>query len=95
MAKIRVPRPRVTREQLAQRLTDLGVPPGACSLYGTGRQAEGFCMDQLPLGRWVVYWAERGSRGSERFFDDEGDACEEMFRLLKDDGIVPADANLL
>lgn len=61
MTKIRVPKPRVTREQLAERLSDFGVSPGVYSLYGTGRQAEGHCMDQLPLGRWVVYFAEPGS----------------------------------
>jgi hypothetical protein len=94
MTKIRVPRPRVTREQLADRLADLGVPPGYYSLDGTGRQAHGLCMDQLPLGRWLVYYADRGSRDSERAFDDEGAACEEMFRRLKDEGVVPADATL-
>lgn len=92
--KIRVPKPRVTREQLAARLTELGVPPGAYCLHGTGTQSEGYCMDQLPLGRWVVYFSERGSRGSERFFADEGDACAELFRGLKEEGLVPADALL-
>ena len=95
MSRIRVPNPRVTREQFADRLSALGVPPGSYSLYGTGRQAEGHCVDQLPLGRWVVYFAERGSRESERFFDDEGDACAELFRRLQDDGVVPPDALLL
>jgi len=95
MTKIRVPKPRVTRQQLVERLTQLGVPRGDYSLYGTGRQADGHCMDQLPLGRWVVYYAERGSRDSERFFDDEGDACAELFRRLKEDGVVPANALLL
>ena len=94
MAKIRVPKPRMTQEQLAERLSDLGVSPGDYSLYGTGRQAEGHCMDQLPLGRWVVYFAERGSRESERFFDDEGDACADLFRRLKQEGVVPPDAQL-
>jgi hypothetical protein len=95
MRKIRVPKPRVTREQLAERLSDLGVSPGHYSLYGPGSQAERHCMDQLPLGRLVVYFAERGSRESERFFDDEGDACVELFRRLKKGGVVPADALLL
>lgn len=58
------------------------------------RQAEGHCIDQLPRGRWVVYFAERGSRESERFFDDEGDACAELFRRLKEEGALPADALL-
>jgi hypothetical protein len=95
MAKIQVPKPRVTREQLAQRLDELGVRSGSYSLYGTGAQAEGFCMDQLPFGRWVVYFAERGSRGSERVFHDEGEACEDLFRRLKEDGAVSPDATLL
>jgi hypothetical protein len=95
MAKIRVPKPRITREQLAQRLDELGVPSGSYSLYGTGAQAESFCMDQLPLGRWVVYFAERGSRDSERVFEDEGEACEDLFRRLKEDGTVDPDATLL
>jgi hypothetical protein len=95
MPKIRVPKPRITREQFAERLAELGVAPGAYSLYGTGRQAHGHCMDQLPLGRWVVYFSERGSRESERFFDDEGDACAELFRRLKHEGLMPADALLL
>jgi hypothetical protein len=95
MAKIRVPKPRITREQLAARLDALGVPAGSYSLYGTGSQAEGFCLDQLPLGRWVVYFAERGSRGSECVFDDEGQACEELFRRLQEDGVVPPGSTLL
>jgi hypothetical protein len=93
--KIRVPKPRVTRGQLGERLSDLGVSPGAYSLYGTGSQAEGHCMDQLPLGGWVVYFAERGSRESEHFFDDEGEACAELFRRLRKEGVVPEDAQLL
>lgn len=93
--KIQVPRPRVTREQLAARLTELGVSPGIYSLYGTGHQAEGSCLDQLPLGGWVVYFAERGARSSERFFDDEGDACADLFGRLKDEGALPRDAVLL
>lgn len=93
--KIRVPKPVITREQMAARLTELGISEGSYSLYGTGRQAEGFCMDQLPLGRWVVYWAERGVRSSERIFDDEGEACIELFRRLQQDGSIPADAQLL
>ena len=94
MTKIRVPKPRITREQLAERLDGLGVPSGAYSLYGT-QQAEVHCMDQLPLGRWVVYYTERGSRESERVFDDEGDACADLFRRLKQAGVVPLDALLL
>lgn len=94
MAKIPVPKPRVTREQLAERLTELGVSADDYALYGTGRW-EGHCMDQLPLGRWVVYYTERGGRSSERVFDDEGDACAELFRRLKREGIVPTDALLL
>jgi hypothetical protein len=92
--KVPVPRPRITREQLAQQLTELGVPPSAYSLYGTGRQVDGLCMDQLPLGRWVVYFTERGARSSEHFFDDEGDACEDLFRRLQADGDVQRDASL-
>lgn len=92
MKKIRVPVPRITREQLAEHLAGLGVPDGAYSLYGTG--IEGHCMDQLPLGRWVVYYSERGERSSERTFDDEGDACEDLFRGLQSEGTVPADAPL-
>ncbi len=95
MAKIEVPKPRITRAQLVERLDALGVPRGSYSLYGTGAQADGFCLDQLPLGRWVVYFAERGSRGSEHVFDDEGEACRELFSRLKDDEVLPQDATLL
>ena len=90
-----MPRPRITREQLAERLDELGVPRGAYSLYGTGNQSHGHCMDQLPLGRWAVYFSERGSRESERVFGDEGDACSDLFERLRKDGLVPADALLL
>jgi hypothetical protein len=93
--KIPVPRPRIAREELAERLTQLAVPRGAYSLYGSGRQAQGHRMDQPPLGRWVVYFAERGARSSERFFDDERDACAEVFRRLQDEGDLPPDAVLM
>jgi hypothetical protein len=93
MDKVAVPKPSITREGLAARLRELGVPNEEYYLYGTREMRH--CMDQLPLGKWVVFWSERGGRESERTFGDEGDACQELFTRLRQDGLVPADARLL
>lgn len=92
MDKVAVPRPSITREQFAERLRELGVSEDVYFLYGTREMRH--CMDQLPLGKWVVYWSERGGRESERTFSDEGDACEELFSRLQQDRLAPVDASL-
>lgn len=91
--EISVPRPRITREQMVARLKDIGVTSGF-ALYINEGQADGLCMFQLPRGRWKVCYAERGELSDERFFDDEGEACAELFRRLQASGAVPFDAKL-
>jgi len=81
------------RDELAARLIELGVADGSYFLYGMREECH--CLDQKPLGRWVVFFGERGGHSSERVFEDEGDACAQLFKRLQRAGLVPDDALLL
>ncbi len=41
-----------------------------------------YCIDSVPVGGWVVYFSERGSRWEERVFDSESDALTYMLARL-------------
>jgi hypothetical protein len=71
----------VNRKQLDAALLAAGVNPRNFSLTG-GLPNDAVCLDTLPLGRWVVYYSERGSRFDVVEFDTESAACAYLLGLL-------------
>jgi hypothetical protein len=73
----------MNREELRQRLDAEGIRKDAYDLGGTP------CEECLRLERvvdgWVVYYAERGLRTNERYFNSESEACSYLAdRLIRD-----------
>jgi hypothetical protein len=72
---------QVLRELLASEL----VRPDAFSLTSTHGD-ECLCLEASVAG-WAVFYAERGQRTGERYFETEDEACDFMAaRLLADMG---------
>lgn len=71
----------MNRQELGDALLAAGVNPQNFSVYG-GLPNDAVCMDALPMGRWVVYYSERGSRFDVVEFDTESSACEHLYGLL-------------
>jgi hypothetical protein len=71
----------VNRQELDAALLAAGVNPRNFSLYG-GLPNDAVCLDTLPMGQWVVYYSERGSRFDVVEFDTENSACAYLFGLL-------------
>jgi hypothetical protein len=69
--------------ELPALLRSMGVPADAYSIGSDSNET--YCL--IPeLGRWHVYYSERGNRNEERVFADEAAACQELLnRLLRDD----------
>lgn len=56
--------------------------------YSIGRdENETFCLVSEPDG-WHVYYSERGHRNIETMFSSESAACDELLRLVTNDGAV-------
>ena len=56
--------------------------------YSIGRdENETFCLVSEPDG-WHVYYSERGHRNLETVFSSESAACDELLRLVTNDGAV-------
>lgn len=71
----------MNRLELAEALVAFGVNRRNYSVYG-GFPDDAVCLDVLPMGKWVVYYSERGSRFDVVEFDNESSACTYMFELL-------------
>ena len=39
-------------------------------------------------GRWYVYYSERGEESGKKFFNNEHDACDHFYNLIKKDPLV-------
>lgn len=56
--------------------------------YNIGRdENETFCLVPEPDG-WHVFYSERGNRKLETVFVSESAACEELLRMVTNDGAV-------
>ena len=76
---------KVNRQVLRELLASELVRPDAFSLTPTHCD-ECLCLE-LSAGGWAVFYAERGQRTGERFFETEDEACDFMAaRLLADTG---------
>ena len=71
------------RVELKQYLEKKRVPSYFYNLDGEGRKDERLCLE-FNLGKWNVYFIERGIRTINIFFDSEGDACQYLYYQLID-----------
>ena len=46
-----------------------------------GLPSERYCIEKRTSG-WAVYYSERGQRTGETLFEEEDEACGEIYRML-------------
>lgn len=67
--------------ELKKIFEDENVPRELYSLKG-GLPNESYCIEQVN-GQWEVYYSERGSKSSLKFFDTEEKACLYLYKSVK------------
>jgi len=74
----------VNREELRHALEQESVRPTAYSLDPDRLSDDVYCL-AIAAGGWSVWFAERGKRNDEVFFETEDEACDELLlRLISD-----------
>lgn len=74
----------VNRDELRIALEREGVQPTAYDLEPGRLSEERYCLAIVP-GGWSVWFAERGRRNNEMFFETEDEACAELLlRVVTD-----------
>jgi hypothetical protein len=71
----------MNKNELRLALINAGVNPRLYSLDGAEKD-ECLILEQEPLGKWTVYYSERGDKSSVRHFDSENEACEYILAVL-------------
>lgn len=69
------------KNELAEALTQKGVPSMLYNLDGSGRTDERFCLEHSD-NTWTVYYSERGVRTTNQQFASEEEACEFLYAQL-------------
>lgn len=72
----------MTKNELKERLIREGVPEFLYSLSATTPN-EAFVLHQNG-DKWEVYYGERGYKRDLQIFDNESDACENIYPKIKD-----------
>lgn len=72
----------MTKSELLQRLRAENVPEQYYSLDG-GLPPERYCLARSRTG-WEVYYSERGEKSWLKEFASEHEACEHLYKELKD-----------
>lgn len=70
----------MTKIEIEKKLREEGVRVDSYSLNG-GLPNEAYCLNRTESG-WEVYYSERGNKTGLKFFDNESDACGNLFNLL-------------
>jgi hypothetical protein len=68
------------REELGKRLEKRDIPRKWYSLYGYSEEA--FCIEKLSENEWIFYYGERDLKEPLTRFDNEEDACAEMWSVM-------------
>lgn len=74
----------MNRDELRRQLEEAKVNPNSYSLDG-GSPSESYVLSDDGYGVWAVYYSERGNRSSEKKFNSEAAACEELKRRVLSD----------
>ncbi len=61
-----------------------GIPNFLYNIDGEGRDDERFCL-VTDSGKWNVYYAERGCKTTDLYFDTESEALEYMLKELSEE----------
>lgn len=74
----------VNRDELRRALEREGVRPTAYSVDPDRLSDDVYCL-AITAGGWSVWFAERGERRDEVFFETEDEACDELLlRVVSD-----------
>ena len=77
----------MNKEELVEKLTELGVPENIYYLKG-GLPPDRHTLEERQ-GTWAVYYAEKGNRNAEVVFATEDEACRELLRrIISDDAAM-------
>ena len=71
-------------QQLQLKLDELKIKPSSYSL-GRSFPEEQYVIEQLPDGKWLTYYAERGQKAGLKEFSTEEDACLDFLRTIERD----------
>lgn len=71
----------MTKNELQRQLDRLGINNKFYSLDG-GVHDDKYVLSQEPMGKWSVYYSERGLIIDKRVFNNESDACELLLNKL-------------
>ena len=75
----------MTKRELEVELVHLKVPAEVFDLEGR-HLPERYTLRADPLGRWSVYYSERGLETGLMEFETEAEACKCLLYLIKTDG---------
>tara|TARA_Y100000589_G_C26970129_1_gene554220 strand:- start:211 stop:447 length:237 start_codon:yes stop_codon:yes gene_type:complete len=76
----------MTIKELDKKLREAGVKPQYYSL--NGKDINDAFILKNELGKWNVYYFEKGSKYMQKYFDSESEACEYIYETLKDEPSV-------
>lgn len=71
----------MNKNDLREKLQQESVRPDAYCLNG-GLPNEAYCLNE-GNNQWEVYYSERGNKSGLKIFDNESDACKEIYQELK------------
>lgn len=72
----------MTREELLERLLDEeGIPFEWC-VYGEKQENDQKTCIAPRAGKWVVYYSERGKESDVTPFEQEAEACQELYNRM-------------
>ena len=66
------------RNELKEKLQQLGIPIYLYNLDGIGRTDERLCLE-FADNEWHVYYSERGVKTTDKIFTSEDEACEYIY----------------
>ena len=73
----------MNKENLQLMFNELKVNPLSYTLSG-GLPNEKYVIDQ-GIGKWSVYYSEKGQKNNEKVFETEHEACQYMLKCVSED----------
>lgn len=71
----------MNKTELKQRLRQEKIRADAYNLNG-GLPNEAYCLNENG-NKWEIYYSERGNKSGLKIFDNENDACQHFYQLIK------------
>lgn len=71
----------MTRKELEKKLELASIPQKMYNLHG-GYLGEEHVLNYVNKSCWEVYYFERGNKNALKVFNNEGDACNEIYNRL-------------